>query len=207
MRITVSKIHLNQSLGRVVARPLELKDFEAWVDSERSRLPKQHQFDRASDSEMELTKINFKKMLSTYKKARQLDKNYNFAVFEKKTSKIIGNFYICPAMRWNIQSCTVGYGIHNMRWGQGFGKEALSAAIEIAFRKLKFFRVDAHIHPGNKASIALASSLGMRKEGLLKGFNTHNNKRVDNLVYAITAHEWGLRNYRPIYGLSLKELV
>lgn len=207
MRIDVSKIKLQTSWGRIHTRPLEIKDFKKWVESEQSRLPKRHQFDRDPDNLKELAKSNFKKMLSTYRKARSIDKNYNFAVFEKKTGNIIGNFYICPGMRWNIQSCTVGYGIHNARWGQGFGKETLSAAIEVALYKLKFYRVEAHVHPSNKVSIALARSVGMRKEGRLKGFNTHNKKRVDNFVFAITAPEWGIPTYHPKYGISLNELV
>ena len=207
MKINVSKINLKASKGRIIARPLELNDFRKWVASEKSRLRKQHQFDREPDPEKDLTMRNFRTMLSTFRKARSIDKNYNFVVIEKKTGDIVGDFYIYPGMRWNIQSCTVGYGIHNTRWGEGFGKEALSVAIEIAFRKLKFFRIEAHIHPSNKASIALAKSVGMRKEGLLRGFNTHNNKRVDNCVFAITAQEWGIHTYRPKYGTSLKELV
>ena len=101
----------------------------------------------------------------------------------------------------------MGYGIHNRFWRNGFGNDAVRAALEIAFKQLKVFRVDAHIHRENLASIKLAKKVGMRREGTLKDFNELQNKRVDNDVYAITAYEWGVRGYKPTYGLSLEEIV
>jgi RimJ/RimL family protein N-acetyltransferase len=207
MRIDSSLIRLRRSNRLISARPLGPRDFSAWVEAESLRQPKQHSFDRDPDPKRELTRANFRKIISTYAKARKQDRNYNFAVFEKKTGRIVGDFYIHPAMRWNIQSCTIGYGIHNSCWRRGFGRAAVSAAIEIAFRELRFFRAEAHIHPGNKASIGLVKALGFRKEGRLRNFNVLEGKRVDNLVYAITAYEWGLKKYQPRFGLSLKEMV
>ena len=65
----------------------------------------------------------------------------------------------------------------------GYGKEAVSAALTLAFTQLKFHRIEAHINIDNAPSIKLAESVGMEFECIRKGFIYENDEWTDHLVY------------------------
>ena len=75
---------------------------------------------------------------------------------------------ILDIIRGPSQSAFLGYGLFNRHRGQGFGKEAVNAMIEIAFKDLNLHRIEAGIEPTSRRSILLARSLKLRKEGLKK---------------------------------------
>ena len=73
-----------------------------------------------------------------------------------------------------------------------FHREAVRAAIDIAFHDLKLHRVEAGVEPRNRRSILLARSLGLRKEGLKKrAVQLRANTWVDLVVYAATSEDFG----------------
>ncbi|MER2181783.1 MAG: GNAT family N-acetyltransferase, partial [Desemzia incerta] len=41
---------------------------------------------------------------------------------------------------------------HNHFWRKGYGKEAVNAALNLAFEKLNYHRIEAHINLDNHAS-------------------------------------------------------
>ncbi len=53
----------------------------------------------------------------------------------------------------------------------------------IAFTKLKYHRIEAHINVDNTPSERLAQSVGMEFECVRKGFIFEFGKWTDNLVY------------------------
>jgi [ribosomal protein S5]-alanine N-acetyltransferase len=67
-----------------------------------------------------------------------------------------------------FQNCYLDYGGLPPYWQEGFGKEMVHATINIAFKTLKLHRVGAGINVENKQSIALAKSIGMRREEFSK---------------------------------------
>ena len=77
----------------------------------------------------------------------------------------------------------LGYTIHNQYWRNGYGKEAVKKAFNIAFQNLHFHRIEAHINVDNKPSIKLAESVGMDFECSRKGFIYEFEEWTDNLVY------------------------
>jgi ribosomal-protein-alanine N-acetyltransferase len=82
---------------------------------------------------------------------------------------------------------SIGYMIESTRQRQGIATEAVSAMLDFCFGDLGLHRLQAFIHPDNRASIALIEKLGFRREGLLR-----DNLRVgevwrDDLLYALLA--------------------
>ena len=67
----------------------------------------------------------------------------------------------------------------------GNGKEAVNAALNLAFEKINYHRIEAHINLDNIASIKLAESVGIVYECIRKGFIYENEKWTDHLVYYI----------------------
>jgi ribosomal-protein-alanine N-acetyltransferase len=56
-----------------------------------------------------------------------------------------------------------GFILHSDHWGQGFGTEALAAAIPHAFATLPIDRLEADVDPRNAASLALLAKFGFRE--------------------------------------------
>ena len=64
---------------------------------------------------------------------------------------------------WRLPN--VGYLLSPAVWGQGFGREAMSAAIDHIFRTHPVAALHADVDPNNTASLALLARLGFRETG------------------------------------------
>lgn len=88
-----------------------------------------------------------------------------YAAVEKQTGRMIG--CIGPLME-HIQGedfYGLGYILSREAWGKGFATEGAGACMEHLFRAFHAPKVVAEIRPENRASVAVAQRLGMRKEG------------------------------------------
>ena len=74
--------------------------------------------------------------------------------------------------------------------GPGFRREATGALLEHCFTTLGTHRVEAHIEPGNTASIRLADRLGFRQEGLMRDWLFVAGQPRDMLLYALLRPDW-----------------
>jgi ribosomal-protein-alanine N-acetyltransferase len=70
---------------------------------------------------------------------------------------------------------------------QGLMREGLTAAVRLAFGKLKLHRLEANIQPGNTSSIALASSCGFKLEGYSPKYLRIAGRWRDHERWAIVA--------------------
>ena len=66
--------------------------------------------------------------------------------------------------------------------GQGLAWRAVRVLAEWAFEALGLERVEAHVNPGNRASVRTALRAGLRREGLLRGNATLAGVRQDTVV-------------------------
>ena len=157
---------LKRSTKRLTIRPYNLKDFKFWKEA-YSTLPlkKKNAWALARKEESELTLEKFKWMLKKQKENIVDESFYNFGIF-LRDGTLIGNVSLMDVSRKVFQNAYLGYGIFNQYWGKDYGKEAVLATIDIAFRDLNLHRIEAGIDPTNKRSIALARSIGLRREGL-----------------------------------------
>ena len=95
------------------------------------------------------------------------------------------------------QWANLGYSIHNQYWRQGFGKEAVRAALIAGFERLGYHRIEAAINLDNIPSIALAQSLGLQQECIRRGFYYENGQWVDHVIYAAIPADLGLAEHPP----------
>lgn len=72
--------------------------------------------------------------------------------------------------------------------------------LKIGFKDLNIHRIEAGIEPKNKRSLALAKSVGLRREGLSKRRLFLNSEWLDMNIYAMTADELGFKGHtgKPI---------
>lgn len=180
---------------RLIIRPYQLSDYQEWKDTYLNLPAPVNQWCSKAKSKEQLTKKHFKEILSSQKKNRNEDRYYDFTVFDKKTGSIIGHTSLMDISRAVFQNAFLGYTVHSPYWRKGYGKEMVEATILIAFKTLKLHRLEAGIDPANKRSIALAKSLGMRREGVSKKRLYLGGKWCDMVIYALTAEDRGFHQH------------
>jgi RimJ/RimL family protein N-acetyltransferase len=74
--------------------------------------------------------------------------------------------------------------------GKGLVTRAARTIIDWAIRERGLHRVEWLVVSGNKASIAVAQRLGMRRDGVLRGNYVHHGERHDTEVWSVLADEW-----------------
>lgn len=180
------QLPLYKKTKRLSIRPLEVHDYENWVQAHSCLRPPQNEWDETNWDPSELTRKKFTEHLKLEKQQRSLDKNYHFGIFRNDDGTLVGTVSLMDISRGIFQNAYLGYRIFNIYWGQGYAQEACKAAIQIAFKNLKLHRVEAGISPKNKRSLKTAKALGLRREGLSKKRLLFNKKWVDIEIYAIT---------------------
>ena len=113
---------------------------------------------------------------------------FQLAVCLRKTGKLIGDIGL--KFLEDGKQMEIGYTIHPIYHGNGYGSEAVSAALDYLFRDLKKHRVTASIDPENHKSIRLCERLGMRKEAHFIKSLLINGSWADDVIYAILEEEW-----------------
>lgn len=186
-------IKLERKTRRLIVRVLAQEDYRAWREAYLSILEPRNRWDRGSRSPDQLTPKRFREVLASQAKLRGSDQFFDLGVFHKATGALLGMVSLMDLQRGLGQSAYLGYTIFNRHWGQGYGKESVRAAIDIGFRDLGLHRVEAGIEPGNRRSILLARSLGLRKEGLKKRAVFLKGRWVDLVMYSATTEDFGIR--------------
>ena len=114
----------------------------------------------------------------------------SYFVVDPESSRLAGVVNVNDIVRYSLQSASLGYYAFVPFAGRGLMREGLKTVIGIAFREHALHRLEANIQPDNHRSIALASGLGFRLEGLSPRFLKIGGRWRDHLRWAILAEEW-----------------
>ena len=171
---------------RIELRPYKLSDYQAWHTAFTQRKRQQHKYDRGPLPLEQTSRAFYRKLYFRHERLAKHDICYPFGIFDRKTGAHLGVIDISTICRDWYQWASLGYVIHNTYQGRGFGKEAARAAIQVAFRKLGYKRVEASIYPDNRPSIRLAKALGMNREGIRREYIYDHKKWEDHVVYALS---------------------
>ena len=188
---------------RLILRPQQPKDYEAWYAGFASRLPS---FSKHDEGQVDLSECDFQyfsNLCQHHQKLALQDKDYIFGVFLRETNQHLGHVDLSTIRREENQWANLGYGIHNQYQRQGFGKEATRAAIIAGFEHLNYHRIEAAINLDNDRSIALAKSVGMNKECMCPGFFYENEQWVDHLIYVALPSDFELVEKPPVDVIEL----
>jgi [ribosomal protein S5]-alanine N-acetyltransferase len=177
---------------RLILRPQEPGDYESWCAGFTGRLPQQYKYDEGQISLDDYDANLFSDLCKRHQEQALEDYAYIFGVFSKETNQHLGNVDISTIQREEKQWANLGYSIHNHYWRQGFGKEAVRAALIAGFENLGYHRIEAAINLDNHLSIALAQSVGLKKECVRRGFYYENEQWVDHVIYVALPTDVGL---------------
>ncbi len=103
---------------------------------------------------------------------------------------ILGFLNLSQIVRRALQSAYLGYAIGAPFAGQGYMREGIALVLRRAFDDLRLHRIEANIQPGNRASIALASGAGFRREGFSPRYLRINGQWRDHERWAVLAEDW-----------------
>jgi ribosomal-protein-alanine N-acetyltransferase len=103
---------------------------------------------------------------------------------------ILGFFNLSQITRGSMQSAFLGYAAGRQYAGQGYMSEGMQLVLHLAFAELGLHRLEANIQPGNRASIALASGAGFRREGFSPRYLKISGRWRDHERWALLAEDW-----------------
>ena len=94
--------------------------------------------------------------------------------------------------RWNKQHflAEIGYELLPAHWGRGLMTEALRPIFRFGFEAMELHRVEANIHPANRASARVLERLGFVQEGLLREAFCQDGLFTDNAVYGLLQRDF-----------------
>lgn len=122
--------------------------------------------------------------------ARTSDTVELFAVRSVVHDDLLG-FVELDGILWNHGVAGVGACIGDVsERGRGYGKEALTLALDFAYDELNLHRIVATMFAYNEASIGLVESLGFRREGVHREHIQRGGRRYDMYLYGLLRPEW-----------------
>ncbi|GGB06961.1 N-acetyltransferase [Macrococcus hajekii] len=186
----INYLNLCIETERLIIRPLELMDFDAFQHSFASRNPKQNEFDSDDIDVSHYTPETFSEVIQTFTQLAESDESYIFSIFLKTTGELLGKVEfstLCRELTGDINWGVLGYIIHNQHWGHGYGSEAVRAAIPFAMQHLHYHRIEAHITPTNTRSIKVAEHVELKYECTRERFIREDDQWIDKCIYSITA--------------------
>lgn len=165
---------------RLTLKVMGPEDFELWAEFQAELRPN-----------AEVGRAAFKSALKREMDQAKRDLRWEIKIFERESRRMIGFIDIKTVNRDPYQVCDVGYVILESARGNGYASEATAMLIPEIFKKLKFHRLEFAIEPQNKASIRVAKSLGLHKEGLRKHYWPTNYPKPskewsDQVIYVAT---------------------
>jgi RimJ/RimL family protein N-acetyltransferase len=91
-----------------------------------------------------------------------------------------------PEHRQGSIGCVLAY----KYWSQGYASEAMTAALNLGFEKLKLHRIYAETISENRAALALAERQAMRIEGVLRENQYFKGRWWNTTILALLRTEW-----------------
>jgi [ribosomal protein S5]-alanine N-acetyltransferase len=180
---------------RVVLRPLEPADGDAWRDVRRRNrdwlepwepMPEPGSPDLLRDASA------FRARCASAARQRHLDTAHPLGIF-LHDGALAGEINLSGIQRGPFQSAHVGYWIDQDQAGQGLVPEALVLVLRLAFEELSLHRVEIAIVPRNQASRRVVEKLGLREEGTARHYLQIRGRWEDHVRYGITTDEWDER--------------
>jgi len=101
----------------------------------------------------------------------------------------------------------VGYTLSRSAWGHGYASEALDALVTHLFETVGVTRVEAELHPDNRASAMVLERVGMVFEGHTRLSFWLGDDNSDDWIYGITRRDWEMWRNRPRHQPGSVRLV
>ncbi|MGZ3699544.1 MAG: GNAT family N-acetyltransferase [Bdellovibrionota bacterium] len=177
---------------RLTIRPYEASDYPAWAWEHANAVVPEHSFDWTAPKDF--SRKRYAEMLRHQRKIAREEEIYVWGIFQG--DHWVGWADVAVVSRGPLQFANLGYRILNRYWKKGYAREAVGALAKAALRDLHLQRLEAVIDPPNRASIALARSVGMKREGLRRKYYFQKGRFEDQVVYVALREDFGLKRWK-----------
>ncbi|MBI4614448.1 MAG: GNAT family N-acetyltransferase [Planctomycetes bacterium] len=178
--------------GRLQLRYLEPPDWNAFRDLERTNEDWLAPWIPTPGPDRYSRERFVRQVRAAREQARQ-GTYHRLGIFLAEGMDLVGSVTLSGVIHGAMWGCHAGYWIASEHAGQGLMPEALCLAFDFAFRDLSLHRVQLAIMPRNVASRRVAEKLGLRDEGIARGYLKIAGKWEDHVRYAILADEYEAR--------------
>lgn len=182
---------------RLVLRPYLASDYAVWEWAYKNILPKQAKYDWIPPSDLPTNRTQFQTIVRRHNLLEREGSTYIWSIFDRKTGALLGHVDVHVIARDVLQFANLGYRIINRYWRKGYATEALTHIIPAVFKDLQLNRLEAVIDPDNKASIALARSIEMRREGIRRKYYYQDGGWADQVVFVAVREDYGIPPLNP----------
>ncbi len=147
--------------------------------------------------------VEIAKRVAAQRKLWREDRGYAFAVtlrvpdVRPGAGPIVGRVALNEVVRGAFQNAYLGYLIGRAWEGRGLAREAVAAAVDFGLGRAGLHRLQAAIMPHNGRSLALIRALGLREEGLARGYLRIDGAWRDHVIFAVTREDWRARAADP----------
>ena len=117
---------------------------------------------------------------------RGLDNNDAMSWFIdlKETNRLIGTIDFWKIDKYHHRA-EIGYVLHSDYHQKGIMSEAMNAALEYGFKRMKLHSIEANVNPDNVASRALLEKHGFVQEAYFRENFHYNGKFLDSVIYSL----------------------
>jgi ribosomal-protein-alanine N-acetyltransferase len=123
--------------------------------------------------------------IAAARRQAQGGERYEYGVFEVHGGELVGRISLGGISRGALQNAYLGYGIDVGHSGRGYATQAVTLAVEVAFRDLGLHRVQAAVVPENKPSARVLEKVGFREEGLARRYLFLDGQWKDHRMFAL----------------------
>jgi len=120
---------------------------------------------------------------------RQLDNQDGIPFVILYQGELVGQLNVANILYGSVSSCVIGYWVIPQVAGKGITPTAVALAMDYMFEVIGLHRVEIDIRPENQASLRVVEKLGLRLEGLKRGYIHIANAWRDHYVFALTKEE------------------
>ncbi len=86
--------------------------------------------------------------------------------------------------------CVCGTWFGRAFWGTGANRESKALLQHLAFEVLGMHRFGSYSNPRNERSTRALEGVGLRREGVLRGYHRHGDDFLDVNVFGLLREEW-----------------
>ena len=112
-----------------------------------------------------------------------------WAIADSETDQLIGTIGFTS---WNFYNgrAEISYDISEKYWGKGIATKSLSAILQIGFKDMLLYKIEAKTMQDNSVSQHILGKFGFKKEGVLRGYRKIREKHEDICVYGLIKSEY-----------------
>lgn len=136
------------------------------------------------DSEIPKTTEDTAKRIQDIQQAFVDKKGITWAIREKETNALIGDFGIWKLDKQNCRG-EIGYVLSPEYWGKGYMKESMNTLINFAFNTLNLHSLEANVNPENENSKKALLKLNFKQEAYFRENYYYNGKFLDSEIYSL----------------------